>query len=80
MLRVRAAIIGPRRFYLDGDDGIEDPRDSPTYATVDLRASQDLVAGHLQIFAGVDNVLDAGDATDNPLSPRAYYGGITLRY
>jgi outer membrane receptor for ferrienterochelin and colicins len=81
MLRVRAAILGPRRFYLDEDgDGVEDPRDSPTYATVDLRASQDLVAGHLQIFAGVDNLLDAGDATDNPLVPRAYYGGISLRY
>jgi outer membrane receptor for ferrienterochelin and colicins len=81
MLRVRASIFGERRFYLDEDgDGVEDPRDSPAFATLDLRASQDLLADHVQIFVGVDNVLDAGDATDNPLVPRSYYGGITLRY
>ena len=29
-------------------------------------------------YFGVDNVLDAGDATDNPIMPRSFYGGVTL--
>lgn len=80
-LRVRSSIFGRRTFFLDEDgDGLDDPRTSPAFATVDLRLAQQVVAGHGEIFVGVDNVLDAGDATDNPIMPRAYYGGITVRY
>lgn len=81
MLRVRAAVFGKRQFFLDEDgDGIEDPRNSAAFATLDLRASQDLLADHIQVFVGVDNVLDAGDATDNPIVPRSFYGGLSMRY
>ncbi|HWB77949.1 MAG TPA: TonB-dependent receptor [Nannocystaceae bacterium] len=80
-VRVRSAIFGSRTFFADEDgDGVERPRNSPAFATLDLRLAQRVLADHLEIFAGVDNLLDAGDATDNPIPPRSFYGGITLRY
>lgn len=57
----------------DGQD-FADP-----YATLDLRLSQGLLRV-LTLFVGVENVLDAGDATLNPLPPRSFYGGATVRY
>ncbi len=81
VLRVRSSIFGTRTFFVDDDgDGRESPRASPPFATLDLRLSQDVLAGHGQLFVGVDNVLDAGDATDNPIMPRGFYGGMTVRY
>lgn len=80
-LRVRSSIFGRRTFFLDSNgDGLDDPRPSPTFATVDLRLAQQVLGAHGELFVGVDNVLDAGDATDNPVMPRAYYGGVTVRY
>lgn len=80
-LRVRSAIFGTRTFFADDDgDGVESARTSPPFATLDLRLAQDLLADHLELFAGVDNVLDAGDAINNPIVPRSYYGGLTVRY
>lgn len=80
-LRVRASMFGVRTFYGDDDgDGVESPRRSPAFATLDLRLGQRLLADHIEAFVGVDNVLDAGDATDNPIMPRSFYGGVTLRY
>ena len=35
---------------------------------------------YVEAYVGVDNILDAGNATDNPLVPRSYYGGVTIRY
>ena len=79
-LRVRSTIIGKRAFFTDtDDDDIEEQIDSPAFATVDLRLSQRFVQ-YVQVFAGIENILDAGNATDNPLQPRTYYGGLTVRY
>jgi len=80
-LRVRSSIIGRRNFYadLDGDE-IEDTQRADPFVTLDLRLAQELVAGHVQAFAGVENLLDAGDATTNPIAPRSFYGGVTVRY
>lgn len=80
-LRVRAAIIGRRSFFgdLDGDDVIDTQRTVP-FATLDLRIGQALLADRIQAFAGVENLLDAGDATTNPIPPRSFYGGVTVRY
>ncbi len=79
-LRVRSSIIGVRRFYSDTDgDDVEEAIDSLPFATVDLRASQQMFR-YVQLFAGIENLLDAGNATDNPLQPRTYFGGVTLRY
>jgi outer membrane receptor for ferrienterochelin and colicins len=80
-LRVRSAIFGTRTFFADLDgDGIESPRDSKPFATLDLRLAQSVLADHGELFVGVDNLLGAGDATDNPIAARSFYGGISLRY
>lgn len=79
-VRVRSTILGTRSFFVDvDDDGTEEEQRSPAFATVDLRVSQRLFR-YAQLFVGVENLLDAGNATDTPLQPRTYYGGINLRY
>lgn len=79
-LRVRSSIIGKRSFFTDtDDDDIEEEVDSPGFTTLDFRASQTVFV-YAQIFVGIDNLLNAGNATDNPLQPRTYYGGVTVRY
>ncbi|MEX1362971.1 MAG: TonB-dependent receptor [Nannocystaceae bacterium] len=79
-VRVRSTILGERSFFIDtDDDGIEQELRSDAFATVDLRVSQRLFR-YAQLFAGIENLLDAGNATDNPLQPRTFYGGLNLRY
>jgi len=79
-LRVRTAITGPRAFYVDTDgDDVLEPIDSSPYATLDARLAQTFTR-YVEAYVGVDNILDVGNATDNPLVPRSYYGGITVRY
>jgi len=78
--RVRSSILGRRSFFSDSDDdGVDEERRSAPFATVDIRASQRLL-NYIQVFVGLDNVLDAGNSDDNPLQPRTYYGGATIRY
>ncbi|MCB9713877.1 MAG: TonB-dependent receptor [Myxococcales bacterium] len=79
-VRVRSSILGTRPFFVDtDDDGVDEQQRSPAFATIDVRLSQRLFH-HVQLFAGVENLLDAGNATDTPLQPRTYYGGLDLRY
>ncbi|MBL4687900.1 MAG: TonB-dependent receptor, partial [Nannocystaceae bacterium] len=79
-LRVRSSILGRRSFFSDtDDDGVDEERRSPAFVTLDVRASQRLFT-YVQVFAGIENLLDAGNPTDNPLQPRTYYGGVTVRY
>lgn len=79
--QLRAAIQGRQLYYADADaDGVDDQtlRVAP-YASVDLRVAQELLGGRLTLFVGVDNLLDAGDATYLPLVPRLFYGGLSTR-
>lgn len=79
-LRIRSAITGPRTFYVDeNDDDVLEPLDSDPFATFDARLAQTFTR-YVEAYIGVDNILDAGNATDNPLVPRSYYGGVTVRY
>ncbi|MCR9164400.1 MAG: TonB-dependent receptor plug domain-containing protein [Nannocystaceae bacterium] len=79
-LRIRSAITGARTFYVDeNDDDVLEPLDSAPFATLDVRLAQTFTR-YVEAYFGVDNILDAGNATDNPLVPRSYYGGITVRY
>ena len=73
--RVRSSILGRRVFFDANDNEII----SAPFATLDARLSQRFLR-YVQVFVGVDNILDAGNATDNPIQPRTYYGGATVRY
>jgi outer membrane receptor for ferrienterochelin and colicins len=79
-LRARGAIFGARTFWVETDDAPATARRTPVYGSLDVRAFQRMFSDHLEVFAGVDNVLDAGDASDLPIPPRTYYAGITARY
>lgn len=77
---VRAAIRGKQFYYEDRDgDGVDETREIPPYATLDLRLSQS-IRGRVDLFVGVDNLLDAGDAGYLPIFPRSFYGGLTIRH
>lgn len=76
--RIRSSIFGQRSFFTVEDD-VEVEQRSPPFATVDLRVSQRFFR-YAQVFAGIENLLNAGNATDTILQPRTYYGGVTIRY
>jgi outer membrane receptor for ferrienterochelin and colicins len=78
--QLRAAVQG-RQFYFGDDDGdgVETAIRVAPYASVDLRVAQELLRGRLTLFVGVDNLLDAGDASYLPLIPRLFYGGLSTR-
>lgn len=79
-IRLRSSIIGERQFFSDtDDDGIDETTTSSPFATLDARVAQKLF-GHLELFVGGENLLNAGNPDDNPLSPRSFYGGATFRY
>ncbi len=79
-LGVRASLVGERPFFLDEQIGVfgppsEEPTIATPYALVDLRVAQRIVEG-LDLFAGVDNLLDAGEPDLLPIAPRLLYAGI----
>lgn len=79
-IRLRSSIVGRRLFYIDSnDDDVLEPLRSDPFASFDARVAQTFTR-YVEAFIGVDNILNAGNATDNPLVPRSYYGGVTVRY
>ncbi len=79
--QLRAGIQGRQFYYVDDDgDGLDETITVARYTTLDLRLAQDLLRGRVSLFLGVDNLLDAGDASYLPLMPRAFYGGLTFRH
>lgn len=87
---IRGEIVGPTRFFVDDDgDGIEETHDVAPYANLKIRVEKtvlpriwqgtgDGAPAGLRLFAGVDNVLDAGDALYIHLDPRLVYGGLVF--
>ena len=76
----RAALVGEQRFYVDDNgDGQEEDVVTDPYINLDVRLSQAL-GSLLEIFAGIDNVLNAGDARYLPLPPRFIYVGLSGRF
>lgn len=71
---------GPRAFYpTDTDeDGIYERDDTEPFVLLDARLSWTLGAG-AEIYAGGENLLDAGDADLTQLKPRWFYVGIKGR-
>lgn len=78
-LVARAALSVDRVYYLDDDnDGVEEELYADPLAQVDLRLFKRFTR-HLEIFAGIDNLLDAGDRF-SVLRPFTVYGGARGRY
>jgi outer membrane receptor for ferrienterochelin and colicins len=75
-LFARVGAVGPQAFTTgaDGSQTLAKP-----YASVDLRLSQSFLR-YVTAFAGIENLLDAGEQTLLPLPPRSFYGGLTVRY
>jgi len=75
----RTAVVGPRIFYSDALDPDATVTEAPAYVELDARAQQAL-SKRFALFAGVDNILDAGDADRLPLTPRLFYAGVDGRF
>lgn len=77
-LVVRSAFEGPAEMFVDLDqDGEDDLRDA--FVKLDVRVAQDLF-GHMTLFAGVKNILDAGQIDHLLIRPRTFFAGLTGRY
>ncbi len=80
VLNIRAGIEGPRPFYPDADgDGYPETEWMDAWAGVDLTVTQRLAPGWTCI-AGVENLLDAGDADRLPIPPRMIHAGLRGRW
>lgn len=73
---VRAAFVGARPFYLEEDTvTIAKP-----YLTLDARLEKALFTEYASLFAGLNNILNAGDARFLAIPPRSVYAGLSGRY
>jgi len=77
-LGVRAALLLGRTFYVADESGDEEEVVAPAQAQLDLRVAKHFTR-HLELFAGVDNLLDAGDRYSG-MRPATFYGGLRGRY
>lgn len=73
----RAALVGERTYYEDNDgDGVEERRQGPSYANVDLRVQQRIAHG-FSGFLYAENVLDAGEPELLTIAPRSFSIGLS---
>jgi len=78
-LVARSAVSLDRIYYVDQDgDGVQEELYADPLAQVDLRLSK-AFDHYLELFVGVDNLLDAGDRF-TVLRPLLIYGGARGRY
>ena len=86
---LRGEVVGPTTFFVDEDgDGAEDEVVADPYVNAKVRVEKAILPRiigpeadgtvGLRVFAGVDNVLDAGDSLYVHLDPRLFYGGVLL--
>jgi len=76
---VRGVFVGSSQFYLDiGDDDVGDEVVIEPYISLDARLQKRVLRTRFAVFAGVDNILNAGDALYIHLDPRMFYGGFTF--
>jgi outer membrane receptor for ferrienterochelin and colicins len=74
---------GTKFYFIDTDgDGEENRLESDPTTLIDLRIFQDIQTARtgIRLFAGTDNLLNAGDAEYQPIAPRTFYAGFTGRY
>ena len=80
MLSVNSSFVGSRNFYVDTNgDNIEDKVMADPYVLLNARLSQFVHTG-IQLFVGVNNILDEGDSAYLSIQPRWFYGGFTGKF
>lgn len=77
VLYARGQWLGPRPFP-SGGEAPEDIPEGPAYTMFDLRLVKH-VGEVMELFVGVDNLLEAQDAQFLLIRPRTFYGGVTGR-
>jgi len=77
---IRATWLGPRPFYIDSDgDMVEEQIWTRGFVNLDVQLTwRPFTWG--SVFAGVTNLLNAGDATYVPQPPRRFIAGVQLEY
>ena len=83
LLTAQGSWSGTKFYFIDTDgDGEENQLESEPTTLIDLRIFQDIRTARtgIRLFAGTDNLLNAGDAEFQPIAPRTFYAGFTGRY
>jgi outer membrane receptor for ferrienterochelin and colicins len=76
----RASLVTQRPFYFDDNgDLIDETQIAPAYVSWDVRVTK-TIGRHIDVFVGVDNIMDAGDQRFLPIPPRLFYAGLNGRY
>lgn len=85
-ISAQAQLFGPTHFYVEQADEAGDVTVTPyrieTYALVNARASWSVpwTDRAVELFVGVENLLDSADPVFIQLVPRIVYGGLRGRY
>jgi outer membrane receptor for ferrienterochelin and colicins len=79
-LATHGELVGKRSFFANTDGDEEEERiRTDRYAQIGARAELDIIE-NLSVFAGVDNITDAGETQYLPIAPRAFYAGLRGHY
>lgn len=79
-INFRSNITGTRAFYVADPDSDGTLRvEAAPYASVNGRMEQTILKRY-KLFAGVNNLLNAGDVQFLPIAPRTFYLGMRARY
>ena len=71
----RGALVGDRPFFVQESEETTRRYVAPSHALVDLRIAKKLNA-KFRLFAGIENVLNAGDPTYLPIQPLTWSAGL----
>jgi outer membrane receptor for ferrienterochelin and colicins len=77
---LRGSVVSDRVFYFDqnGND-LAAPLRAKPYVSLDVRVQKTL-GRFFDVFAGVDNIANAGTVFFLPITPRIFYAGLNGRY
>jgi outer membrane receptor for ferrienterochelin and colicins len=79
-LAAHGELVGERSFFANTDQDEEEERvRTDRYAWIGARAELDII-DNMSVFAGVDNITDAGETQYLPIAPRAFYAGLRGHY
>ena len=77
---LRSRIVGRRPFYFQSES--DTPEFAEPYSTIDVRFDKrfTVLDTELSVFAGGENLLNAGDPIFLPIQPRTFYAGLGGNY